>query len=378
MNYRKIKSTNTKVSILGFGMMRLPLLNKDVKKIDKIEAMKMVRTAIDAGVNYIDTAYPYHGEMSEPFTAEVLKDGYREKVNLATKLPMWLIKTQADAEKYFNIQLDKLETEDVDFYLLHALKQEYWDTIKKENLFSWMTELKASGKIKHAGFSFHDELPFFKEIIDSYDWDFCQIQYNFMNEDFQAGKEGLQYAASKDVSVIVMEPLYGGKLAKTPPPSVEAIWQASDIDMQSPPERALNWIWDQPEVTLLLSGMSEMSQVEENLIIASKAIENKLTNEQKETYKKVEAEYNQIMPIPCTDCKYCLPCPENVNIPGIFSLYNQGIAYDSMDESKFAYKTYYPTESHADNCVECGQCESQCPQSIEIIDWLAKVEKVLV
>lgn len=377
MNYRTIKSTGTKVSILGFGMMRLPIIGNDVKNINKKEATKMVRTAIDAGVNYIDTAYPYHGEMSELFTGEVLLDGYREKVNLATKLPMWLIKSKKDAEHYFNLQLERLKTNHIDFYLFHALNQEHWNTIKNNDLLAWIEEKKTSGKIKHAGFSFHADLDLFKEIIDAYQWDFCQIQYNFMNENYQAGKEGLHYAAQKDIAVIIMEPLYGGKLAQTPPPTVQNIWEQSSMLNQTPPQRALNWLWDQPEVTLLLSGMSNFNQVQENISHASNAKSNNLNEVEKQTYKKVEAEYNRIMPIPCTDCKYCLPCPENVNIPSIFSLYNQGIAYNVMEDNQKFYHTNMPAETHADNCIACGQCESQCPQNIEIIEWLNKAEAAL-
>ncbi len=377
MKYRTIKSTNTKVSILGFGMMRLPILDGDVKKIDKSKAKEMVRAAIDAGVNYIDTAFPYHGEMSEPFTAEVLKDGYREKVNLATKLPMWLVNSKEDADHYFNLQLKRLETDHIDFYLFHALNPNTWNVIKREGLVDWINELKSLGKIKHAGFSFHADLDLFKEIIDANDWDFCQIQYNFMNENYQAGKEGLRYASNKDIAVVVMEPLYGGKLAKTPPPSVEEIWNSSTIANQTPPAKALNWLWDQPEVTLLLSGMNSLDQVNENLALANQGEAGRLSDSEKMVYKNVEIEYNRIMPIPCTDCKYCLPCPENVNIPGIFSLFNQGIAYDVMEENKRFYAVQYPENSHANNCVACGQCESQCPQNIEIIDWLVKAEEAL-
>lgn len=375
MNYQYIKSTNAKVSILGFGMMRLPIIDKDTKKIDKDKAIKMVRTAIDAGLNYIDTAYPYHGEMSEPFTAEALKEGYREKVHLATKLPLWLVKTQEDAERLFNEQLSKLQTDHIDFYLLHALNKKQWENIVDLGLLKWMDKLKTSGKIIHAGFSFHDDLELFKKILDAYDWDFCQIQYNFMNQQYQAGKEGLHYANNKGISVIVMEPLFGGKLAKTPPPTIAAIWQKSTMKNQSPPERALKWVWNQPEVTLLLSGMSTLEQVEENLSIASKAETNILSDEEKNVYKEIEAEYNRIMPIACTDCKYCLPCPYGVLIPNIFSLYNQGKAYDDMDGSKFVYNNYIAVDAHADKCVACGECEEKCPQNIEIIDWLSIAEK---
>lgn len=376
MQYRKFGKHDFKVSSLGFGCMRFPTIDGDEGKIDEVEATKMLRYAIDNGVNYIDTAYPYHKKASETFVGKALRDGYREKIRLATKLPVWLTSTYEDFDKYINEQLKNLQTDYIDFYLLHALDKETWNTIKNLGVLNFLDNVKKSGKIKYAGFSYHDEGKNFKEIVDAYDWDFCQIQYNFMDENYQAGKEGLEYLASKNIAVIIMEPLRGGRLTKNPPEEIKKIWDTSETK-RSPANWALSWIWNHPEVTCILSGMSTMKQVEENIEIAETALPNSLTQEELQIVDKVKEKYISFTKINCTGCNYCMPCPADVDIPGNFSLYNEAFMYNEKTSSSTTYNRFMDEKNRASNCVECGKCESACPQNISIRKELKKVHELL-
>jgi hypothetical protein len=250
-----MEKTGDKLSILGFGAMRLPQLNG---KIDEERSTRQIRNSIDQGVNYIDTAWPYHGGASEPFLGRALGDGYREKIKLATKLPQWAVRSREDMDFYLNQQLEKLQTDHIDYYLIHSLDGPCWERIKEFGVADFLDKAKQDGRIVNAGFSFHGNREDFKGIVDGYDWDFCQIQYNYLDDKRQAGREGLEYAASKGLGVIVMEPLRGGNLAADPPTEVQAIWQEADVK-RTPVEWALRWIWNQPEVTVVLSGMNEES-----------------------------------------------------------------------------------------------------------------------
>ncbi len=269
MLYRKMPKNGDELSVLGFGCMRLPV--KEDGTIDESRAMSQVRYTIDHGVNYIDTAWPYHMGESEPFVGRTLADGYREKVKLATKLPSWLIASREDMDRYLNAQLERLRTDHIDYYLVHGLAGEVWDKLEALGVTDFLDKAKADGRIINAGFSFHGSIEDFKRIVDAYPWTFCQIQYNFMDENHQAGTEGLKYAASKDLGVIVMEPLLGGNLASPIPSEVEEIWNEAAVK-RTPVEWALRWVWNHSEVTVVLSGMNEESQVEENLKIADEAI----------------------------------------------------------------------------------------------------------
>ena len=376
MQYRTFGKLDWKPSALGFGAMRLPVLDNDSGKIDEVLATWMIRTAIDAGVNYVDTAWPYHNEQSEPFIGRCLQDDYRDKVKLATKMPSWLIKEEADFDKHLDIQLANLQTDHIDFYLLHTLNKTFWPDLRDLGVIKWAEKAIASGRIGHIGFSFHDELSVFKEIVDAYDWTFCQIMYNYMDIEFQAGRAGLQYATDKGLAVIVMEPLRGGSLTRPAPTPVAELW-ATASTKRSQADWALQWVWNHPEVSMLLSGMTEMKHVEENLQSANASSVGALTAEELGLVDRVSEAYRALSPIPCTDCKYCMPCPSGVSIPRIFSIYNTFKMYGDEVIAKRAYNQFMKPEDRADQCVECGQCEQACPQQIEIIDWLKTAHKFL-
>jgi predicted aldo/keto reductase-like oxidoreductase len=374
MKYRRLG--NKDVSALGFGCMRLPVIDGDMSKINEPLATEMLHYAIEHGVNYVDTAWPYHQHQSEPFVGRALQNGWREKVYLATKLPVWSVEKLEDCDKYLNEQLGKLQTDHIDFYLLHGLDGERWPKLLGIDIFRFVEKAIADGRIGCIGFSFHDNLDQFKPIIDAYDWTFCQIMYNYMDIEFQAGTEGLLYAKSKGVDVIVMEPLRGGKLTKQIPESIQQLLDESGID-HTPAELALRWVWNHPEVSCVLSGMSTMEQVVENCRIASEAEPNSMQAIEHDIIRKIRDLYLERTTIPCTDCRYCLPCPEGVNIPQIFNIYNDMHIYGDEKWAKGFYRMFVKAENKADMCVECGQCEEQCPQEIEIISELKKAHEAL-
>ncbi len=376
MQYRTFGQLDWKPSALGFGAMRLPVLDEDPGKIDEDHATRMIRSAIDAGVNYVDTAWPYHKGQGEPFVGRSLQDGYRDKVKLATKMPTWLIKKPADFDHYLSQQLEHLQTDHIDFYLLHGLNKARWPNVHDLGVFEWAEKARASGRIGHLGFSFHDDLDVFKEIVDAHDWTFCQIMYNYMDVEFQAGREGLQYAANKGMAVVIMEPLRGGALTRPAPAPVPDLWAGAPTQ-RSQADWALQWVWNHPEVSLVLSGMSEMKHVEENLASAERSGIGSLTADELRLVERVSDAYRALSPIPCTDCKYCMPCPNGVAIPRIFATYNQGKMYNEEDMARMRYNQFLKPEERADRCVACGKCESVCPQQIQIIDWLKKVHSSL-
>ncbi len=378
MKYRKFGKLDWEVSVLGFGAMRLPVIDDDSSQIDEPKAAAMIRHAIDQGVNYVDMAYTYHQEQSERFVGKVLKDGYRDKVRVATKMPSWLVEEEADFDRLLTEQMTRLELDYLDFYLLHSLNARSWSNFQKLDVFTWAEKRMAEGLFGQLCFSFHDDYPVFESIVEGYDnWAMAQIQYNYMDIDVQAGTKGLKLASDRGLAVVVMEPLRGGRLVKDPQPDpIAGVWAKSDRDW-TPAAWALHWVWDQPEVTTALSGMHTMAEVEENLAIASNSAVGKLTDEDHALIKEVRHTYQDLMPIPCTQCEYCLPCPSGVAIPRIFDIYNDAAAYDSWDRSKWAYNEFIKPEEMADQCVECGECEAACPQNIKIIEWLATVHQKL-
>jgi uncharacterized protein len=376
MQYRTFGQMDWKVSALGFGAMRLPTVSEGGKEVvDEAETIKMIRTAIDQGVNYVDTAYPYHDGQSEVVVGKALQDGYRDKVKVATKLPCWLVEKPEDFDTLLNEELRRLQTEHVEFYLLHALWKDRWAKMRDMHVFEWAERAIADGRIGHLGFSFHDQLSLFKEIVDAYDWSLCQIQYNFMNETVQAGTEGLRYAADKGLAVVVMEPLLGGTLAKAPP-SVQAI--ILDEAGKEPVDLALQWLWNQPEVGTVLSGMSTLKQVEHNVACAARSGVNSLTSDDLAVIARVQAQYQEAQAIPCTKCGYCLPCPQGVDIPRNFELYNEGMIYDEWNLCKNLYNGHFRESERASACIACKECEEKCPQQILISEWMPKVHAALV
>jgi uncharacterized protein len=359
-----------RVSQLGFGAMRLPMAGVVV---DIPETIRILRHAMDQGVNYLDTAWVYHDGESEGIVGRALKDGYRERTFVATKSPVWSMKEPADFDRYLDKQLERLDTDHVDFYLLHALNAGSWETCKRLDALGFLERAKKSGKIRHAGFSFHDELAAFKQIVDEGKgaWEFCQIQYNYLDREFQAGAEGLHYAKDRGIDVIVMEPLRGGSLARGVPPSVQALWDGATVH-RTPADWALRWVWDQPEVSLILSGMSAMDQVQENIRTASDAAAGGLTAAERALVDQVEAAYRGETRIDCTACRYCMPCPSGVDIPRNFAHYNSYFMFMQDELVKADYR-WIPPDERASACTECGTCEESCPQQLPIKEHLKAV-----
>ncbi|MBI5680321.1 MAG: aldo/keto reductase [Methanobacterium sp.] len=376
MQIRRIKKNNDEISALGFGAMRMPTKNG---RIDKESAKEQIYYAIDNGVNFIDTAFPYHGGSSESFLGEILKDGYREKVKLCTKMPSWSVKKYEDMEKYLNTQLEKLQTDCIEYYLIHALGKGSFERLKKLGVLEFLEDARSKGKIKNIGFSFHDNGDAFKGIVDAYDWDMCLIQYNYLDEKNQAGTEGVKYAASKGVAVFIMEPLKGGLLAGEVPEATIQIWDKSDIK-RSPADWALRWVLNHPEVTCVVSGMGELDQIKENIKVAEEALQGSLTEGELKLYEEVKDVYRSSMKIDCTTCGYCMPCPFGVDIPSCFELYNHKYLFD--EGQSFTYLTRLGgimsgAESHAGLCNGCGKCVKACPQKLDIPELLGDVSKEL-
>ena len=376
MLYRKMPKNGDELSILGFGAMRLPTRSNG--SIDEEKATQMVRYAIDNGVNYVDTAWPYHMGQSEPFLACALADGYREKVKIATKMPQWMVKSYVDMDHFLNAQLQKLNTDHIDYYLVHSLVGSSWKTIRDLGVAEFLDRAKADGRIVNAGFSYHGSGEDFKDVVDGYDWDFCQIQYNFLDENIQAGTKGLEYAASRGLGVVIMEPLRGGNLADPVPSEVIDIWNEAEIK-RSPVQWAFHWVWNHPEITIVLSGMSEPNQVEENLKAAEDGFANSLNNKELKLVEKVADKYRELMKINCTGCRYCMPCPQGVDIPACFETYNNLFMFGGKDRLMMMYAAKLggilrgANRNFASQCVQCGQCLDLCPQNLPILGMLEKV-----
>jgi predicted aldo/keto reductase-like oxidoreductase len=379
MQYRKFGKLDWKGSALGFGAMRLPVIDRNPVNVDEPEAIRMFRYAIDHGVNYIDSAYGYHGGKSEVAVGKALKDGYRQKVRVATKLPSWLVQSPQDYDRFLNEQLERLQTGKIDYYLLHGLSKERWAKLRDLGVLRWAEGAMSDGRIGGLGFSFHDEFSAFKEIIDAYDnWTLCQMQYNFMDVNYQAGNRGLKYAAAKGLAVVIMEPLRGGRLSRKPPESVVKLWSSSP-KKHTPAEWALLWVWNHPEVSVVLSGMSAMEQVIENVASADLSGPGTLTADDLALIDRVREVYRASSPIPCTGCRYCMPCLNGVEIPRIFEIYNDAIMYDDPSTARFFYRgpNGLKEEQRAEQCIECETCVETCPQNIQIPEWLKKAHELL-
>jgi len=381
MLYRDLGQTGEKISILGFGCMRLPTIDNKPDQIDEKEATLMLEYGIDNGINFIDTAYSYHGTdfdsggMSEPFLGEFLETGFREKVLLSTKLPSWIVEKKEDMEYYLDQQLERLKTDQIDIYLLHSLKKDYWENLSSLDVFEFMDTIQNDGRIKYIGFSFHDELDLFLEIMDSYDWDIVLTQMNYLDESYQSGIHGLQYLSSIGMGNVVMEPLRGGKLVNNIPPEIKRLWDSSKIK-RSPVEWALRYLWDMEGVSSVLSGMSSLEQVKENVRVANDAHPNSLTIEEKNLIKEVSRTYKEKKDIDCTLCEYCMPCPQEVNIPTCFKEYNIAKILGDVEASSMQYFTLLNEENYASSCTACGDCVPMCPQMINIPEELKKVKEL--
>lgn len=378
MLYRKMRKNDDALSILGFGCMRLPQKKGSPGdgKIDEERATTQIRKAIDMGVNYIDTAMPYHMGACEPFLSRALSNGYREKIKLATKLPHWSVKKKEDMDSILKSQLNRLKTEQIEYYLIHALDGQSWQKLEAMGVDEFLSHAKADGRIANAGFSFHGDQEAFTNIVDSYDWDFCQIQYNFMDQQNQAGTKGLKYAASKDLGVIIMEPLRGGMLAKEPPSEVKKLWSEAD-EVRTPAEWSLRWIWNHPEVTVVLSGMNDEGHIQENIRVAEDAYPNTLSEKELDLIRRVAKKYQSLMKAGCTGCRYCMPCPSGVDIPTCFEAYNYSHMYGDSKWAKFFYigrvSGLVGNPGRASQCEECGECMEACPQKLPIPELLKEV-----
>jgi len=380
MKYREMGRTGKKISTLGFGCMRFPVLDGDSSKIDEKQAVEMVEYALDKGVNYFDTAYPYHSKgfsgrgTSEDFLGRVLKSK-RDKVYVATKLPTWLVNTREDMDRFLEEQLKALQTEHIDFYLLHTLLDHNYDKIKNLGAFEFLEKAKKEGKIGHIGFSFHDTYSTFEYIINDYDWEFCQIQYNFMDQDYQAGTKGLKLIEQKGMGSVIMEPLRGGRIVEIPESIKKPL---EDLDAtRTMADWALSWLYNDPAVSTVLSGMSTLEHVIENVEIADRAHENTMSEEELKAIEKVYLNLKDKIKIPCTTCGYCCPCPFGVDIRACFTSYNNYFLFDDLPSAQrsaiFQYGFRIPEEARANQCTECRQCEEHCPQGIEISAEMKKV-----
>ena len=358
--------------------MRLPTTDgkPGTENVDEAESIRMIRRAIDGGVNYLDSAYIYHNGVSEVVLGKALRDGYRERVRVATKSPTWLINAPGDFDRILDEQLKRLGTDYIDFYLLHGLTKQRWhEVVLKHNLLAKSEAAIRDGRIRHLGFSFHDNYEAFGEIVPAYDWTFCQIQYNYMDIENQAGTKGLKLAAERGIAVVIMEPILGGRLAD-PPAMIRESMERYPL-RRTPAEWALSWLWDQPEVSIVLSGMSTMEQVEENLRTADLSKMNAFTAEDHELIRRVREQYQSRTAIPCTKCNYCMPCVNGVEIPINFEFFNYAHLYDDIPGARFRYSVFLKPEQRASECLACKECEDKCPQGILISEWMPRVSELL-
>lgn len=384
METRAFGNTGMEVSPLGFGVMRLPMKgggktvnSNTIDQVDVETSIQMIHDAIEGGINYFDTAYNYIGGYSERILGQALQGGLREKVCIATKSPAWLYKAPEDFDRFLQEQLERLQTTYIDNYLLHSMNGGSWKKTVRNNAIDGMVRAKASGKVRNIGFSFHDDLELFEEILNAADWDFCQIQLNYYDQDYQAGLKGMRMAAERGLAVVVMEPLRGGLLVNLPKEAQEAFdesgYGSSNV------EWALDWLWNMPEVSCVLSGMSTPEQLRQNMGYAAKAKPGMLSAEEQEVIARAKAALDARAAIPCTGCNYCVDlCPNKIAIPYNFRAYNMGVLYDDMELAKDFYRNEVTSYGRrADSCISCGSCEEICPQHIAISELLPKVDELL-
>ncbi len=375
MQYRKIEKLGIEVSAFGVGCMRFPMkkLEDGTDVVDEAISTPAIRHAIDSGVNYIDTAYVYSGgRKNEIALGHALRDGYREKVYVATKLPTWPVKTKDDMWRLLGESLEDLETDHIDFYLLHALNKGSFEKIRDLGALDFLTEAKAQGKIRYACFSFHDGYEAFEKIINAYDWDMAQIQFNYMDVENQAGLRGVKLAGEKGIPLVIMEGLRGGKLA-TAPDNVQAVFDEFPVK-RSPVEWGFRWLCDFPQIATVLSGVTNLEQTENNLEIFDRCTVGAMTDEEKALMDRVREAYLSRTKVGCTGCRYCMPCPNDVEIPRIFSIWNNRFQFNEPMKGNWDYKRRIDEGHDASKCVECGACESVCPQQLNIIELLKQAD----
>ncbi len=375
MQYVPFGKTGLEISRFAMGCMRLPQIQAADGStiVNEQEAIRMIRHAADNGINYFDTAYGYHGGTSEIILGKALRDGYREKVKIATKLPS---SKYDDYAACFDEQISKLQIDHLDVYLLHGLNKSRWEQVKELKLLSFLDKLKDKGKITCTGFSFHDGADIFKEIVDAYDWDMCQIQFIYVDENYQAGMQGLKHAAAKGVSVVVMEPLKGGLLAQNVPDEVRDTFESALVK-RTPAEWGLRWLGNLPEVTVVLSGVSNMEQLRENIELFQSPLSGTLTEDEAKVMAKAKEIYDEKIKVGCTACGYCMPCPSGVNIPNIFKSYNSVAIGGKVESYRKNYAKLIGSKADASCCTECGECEEVCPQNLQIIQQLTEAHAVL-
>jgi uncharacterized protein len=374
LQYRQFGRMDWQVSALGYGCARLPTLGGEAQ-VDEPRAIALIRRAIEGGVNYLDTAYIYHGGQSEIVIGKALADGYRQHVKVATKLYLYRVSSIADADRMLDEQMRRLQVDHIDMYLFHDVRRARWDMVQRLGLLEWMEKQQARGRIGVTGFSFHDELDVFKAVVDGYDkWATCVVLYNYMDLTRQAGMEGVRYAAARGIAVAAMEPLLGGALVD-PPPEVQAVWDAAE-SRRTAADWGMQWLWHQSQVAVALSGMSTMQQVEENLASADRSAVGSLSSADVAAVERVRSEYYRLRQVPCSTCSYCLPCPNGVNIPRVFEIYNYGYIHKRPGDARYQYSEL-PEETRAGACTGCRACESLCTQGLPISELMPRVESVL-
>ncbi|NLG24518.1 MAG: aldo/keto reductase [Clostridiales bacterium] len=373
MEHRVFPGTDLSASLLGMGCMRLPTLNEEGAPIDRPAAIELIRSAIDRGVDYIDTAYGYHGGQSEGLVGEALKDGYRARVTLATKLPVWHVHQYDDMERLLDEQLARLQTDHVDFYLLHALSWQSYEAVRGLGVHKFLDAMQEKGKIRYPAFSFHDGKMAFKKIVKDYPWKMAQVQMNVLDKNNQATLDGVRKYA-EGIGIVVMEPLRGGALVNNVPAEVMDLYAAAKVKRE-PVEWAFRWLYDKPEFTVLLSGMSNMAQLDQNLEIFRDTKANCLSADEKKLMRKVREAYESRVRVGCTGCEYCLPCPVGVNIPGVFRPLDEALMFGREAGYADTYAKLIEKEADGGRCVRCGKCEKACPQKIEIRRHLAEIHR---
>jgi predicted aldo/keto reductase-like oxidoreductase len=377
MKYRKFGMMDWEGSILGFGTMRLPVMKKDPALINETELIEMIRYAIDHGVNYLDLGYPYdirQHELKICLIKIALQDGYRNKIKIAATLPSHLMNSFRDFDRYWNEQLQWLQMDAIDFCLLGRMNRENWPRLQGMGVLDWAEGSMKNGRMGQLGFSFHDHFQILRNILESYDkWALCQFQYSYMDVDHDPGSSGIKYASEKGLGVVVTEPLRSGRLIREPLESVAEVW-ASSPQKRTLADWGLRWVWDHPEVCVVVCDMSNMEQVVENIDLADRAEPDSLTVQELVLVSQVREAYRRLRPIPCPSCRACMPCPEGIDVPRIFELYNDAIMYN---DAKTAQSIYRAEQQAADCCTQCGACVNACAKRLAVLDWLRSARLVL-